>query len=218
MRKRSILKALALLLLLLLANVSAVKALPTMPFYFHGTVKSNGANVPPGTQISAWINGIQYAVTSYILYNGNTYYGLDVPGDDPTTPVIEGGVTGDTVDFYLGNSKTDQTAILQGTNVSLNLTAPTLYTLSISKTGTGSGMLTSLPIGINCGITCLYAYGYNTGVTLTATPASSSIVVGWSGAGCSGTDTCMVTMDAAKLVTADFLMNSYWIHLPLVIR
>ena len=83
------------------------------------------------------------------------------------------------------------------------------YTLSVSKSGTGSGTVTSNPTGINCGSDCSEDYGDNTSVTLSATAATGSTFGGWSGGGCSGTSTCMVTMDAAKTVTASFTLNTY---------
>jgi hypothetical protein len=39
---------------------------------------------------------------------------------------------------------------------------------------------------------------------LTATPSAGSTFAGWSGAGCSGTGMCVVTMSAAQNVTATF--------------
>jgi hypothetical protein len=83
------------------------------------------------------------------------------------------------------------------------------YALSVSKTGTGSGTVTSVPTGIDCGATCSANFGYNTSVTLTATLASGSTFTGWSGAGCSGTGTCQVTMDAAKNLIATFTQDEY---------
>ncbi|MFK7805120.1 MAG: hypothetical protein AB8G95_26035, partial [Anaerolineae bacterium] len=41
-------------------------------------------------------------------------------------------------------------------------------------------------------------------ITLTATADDGSLFIGWSGAGCSGTGGCSVTMDEAKSVTAAF--------------
>ena len=41
-------------------------------------------------------------------------------------------------------------------------------------------------------------------VTLTATATAGSAFAGWSGSGCSGTGTCVVTMSAARSVTATF--------------
>src|SRR5713101_5173302 len=79
-----------------------------------------------------------------------------------------------------------------------------LYTLSVTPAGSGSGTVTSSPVGINCGTTCSAAFAGGSQVTLTATPASGSAFTGWSGAGCSGTGTCVVTMNAAQAVSATF--------------
>jgi photosystem II stability/assembly factor-like uncharacterized protein len=77
------------------------------------------------------------------------------------------------------------------------------YTLTVIKSGTGNGTVTSNPAGINCASDCTEGYNPNTVVTLTATPASGSTFEGWSGA-CSGTGECSVTMDADETVTATF--------------
>lgn len=82
------------------------------------------------------------------------------------------------------------------------------YTLTATKAGTGAGIVTSLPTGINCGGTCSASYDYGTVVILTATatpminPAADSVFTGWSA--CAGTGTCAVTIDADKSVTATF--------------
>ena len=70
--------------------------------------------------------------------------------------------------------------------------------------GTGSGTVTSTPAGIDCGTDCSESYDYGTEVTLSAVAATGSTFAGWSGANCSGTGSCVVTMDAAKSVTATF--------------
>ena len=80
--------------------------------------------------------------------------------------------------------------------------APT-FTLIVSKTGAGSGSVTSSVPGINCGVACSQTYSAGTVVTLTATPASGSTFSGWGGA-CAGTGTCNVTMDAPRSVSAGF--------------
>jgi hypothetical protein len=77
-------------------------------------------------------------------------------------------------------------------------------TLTVTKAGTGGGTVTSSPGGINCGSTCSANFDYNTGVTLSVSPGSSSTFTGWSGEGCSGTGTCQVTMSQARAVTATF--------------
>ena len=82
------------------------------------------------------------------------------------------------------------------------------YTLSVNKAG--SGMITSSPAGISCGVDCTEVYTSGTVVTLTATPDGNSSFAGWSGA-CMGSGTCTVTMNAAKNVAAAFNLRSYTI-------
>jgi peptidoglycan/xylan/chitin deacetylase (PgdA/CDA1 family) len=79
----------------------------------------------------------------------------------------------------------------------------TTYALTVTKSGTGSGTVTSSTGGINCGATCSASYTSGAAVTLTAAAASGSTFGGWSGA-CTGTGTCTVTMTAARSVTATF--------------
>jgi hypothetical protein len=97
---------------------------PVLPSSFYGTVKSKGANVPPGTQVTARIKGHVFSTSPYMLNNGDTVYTVNVPGDIlSTTDVIEGGVAGDTVVFYVGSTQADQTGVWSsGSNVELNLT------------------------------------------------------------------------------------------------
>ena len=77
--------------------------------------------------------------------------------------------------------------------------------LSVTKTGSGAGMVKSSPAGVNCGSDCAAEYNITEGVTLTATPDSHSNFAGWSGAGCSGTGLCKLTMSSAQSVSAEFV-------------
>ncbi len=81
--------------------------------------------------------------------------------------------------------------------------------LSVTRAGTGTGTVTSVPAGITCGADCTEAYNAGTVVTLTAAPSASSTFAGWSGGGCSGTGTCVVAMNAAISVTATFNLASF---------
>jgi hypothetical protein len=81
--------------------------------------------------------------------------------------------------------------------------------LTVSKSGNGSGSVTSNPAGIDCGVTCSASFPGNTSVTLTTIAGTGSSFTGWSGSGCSGTNTCTLTMDASKVVTASFALNAY---------
>jgi hypothetical protein len=81
-------------------------------------------------------------------------------------------------------------------------------TLTVKMLGAGAGTITSSPTGINCGTACAASYATGTQVTLTATPATGSTFTGWSGGGCTGTGTCVVTMTADTTVAAGFVVQS----------
>lgn len=77
------------------------------------------------------------------------------------------------------------------------------YDLSITRSGTGSGTITSLPAGITCGSTCLGRFPDRSRVTLLAMPDSGSSFTSWEGA-CTGTEECSIWMNTKKFVTARF--------------
>ncbi|MGV1048315.1 MAG: substrate-binding domain-containing protein [Solirubrobacterales bacterium] len=82
------------------------------------------------------------------------------------------------------------------------------HQLTVTRTGTGSGTVSSLPVGIECGATCFASFAHNTVVTLagSADPGSKSVVWG----GCDeivGANECKVTVGAAREVTAAFELS-----------
>jgi hypothetical protein len=82
---------------------------------------------------------------------------------------------------------------------------PTNWYLNVSTAGSGFGVVTSSPSGINCGNNCSADFSSGSTVTLTANPDSGYAFGGWSGA-CSGNNTtCTVSMNSSKSVTAQFI-------------
>jgi DNA-binding beta-propeller fold protein YncE len=77
-------------------------------------------------------------------------------------------------------------------------------TLTVSKPGSGAGIVTSSPGGIDCGATCAAGFDQGATVTLTAEAAVGSEFTGWSGAGCSGTGACKVVLGSDAAVSAGF--------------
>jgi hypothetical protein len=84
-------------------------------------------------------------------------------------------------------------------------------TLTVSKTGNGSGTVNSNPAGIACGATCNNTFAATSTVTLTPTSANGSSFTGWSG-DCTGMGMCQVTMNAARNVTATFSLQSFTLN------
>jgi hypothetical protein len=58
----------------------------------------------------------------------------------------------------------------------------------------------------------------NSTITLTVAADTGSIFTGWSGA-CTGTGDCVVTLDAAKAVTATFTLEEikFKVYLPVIV-
>ena len=167
---------------------------------------------------SRWLRHWYVDVTDITTTTGGTvdiYFDFSDGG-------IQGSPTGDGSNYKLlmrsGTSGSfnalDYTASIVGdrvvftnvsvTNLGSNFTLGTVgrYTLDVDKDGSGSGTVSSVPDGIDCGSDCSEDFAYSTVVTLTATAEVGSIFSSWSG-DCSG-NSCVVSMDSAKTVTATF--------------
>jgi hypothetical protein len=77
------------------------------------------------------------------------------------------------------------------------------HTLTVTRTGDGTGTVMSSPAGIDCGSTCSHTFISGTQVTLIATNGANSDFTGWSGA-CTGFGDCTLTLSADQAVTANF--------------
>ena len=83
------------------------------------------------------------------------------------------------------------------------LAPPGQVGLDVSVRGSGQGSIDSSPPGISCPASCRHLFAADSLVALTAGTALASFK-GWSGAGCSGTGTCIVQMSARQSVSAIF--------------
>lgn len=72
----------------------------------------------------------------------------------------------------------------------------------------GSGTITSSPGSINCGTVCDETFAAGTTVTLTATPATGSVFIGWEGDISGSTNPATVTMNGDKSVRAIFELSA----------
>ena len=78
-----------------------------------------------------------------------------------------------------------------------------IYTLTVSKDGSGSGTVTAVG-GLDCGSTCSMSVFSGASVTVTAAAASNSSFSGWSGCDSASGSNCTVTLTADRMVTASF--------------
>jgi hypothetical protein len=81
-----------------------------------------------------------------------------------------------------------------------------LNTISLARSGKGTGKITSAPRGISCGKRCAHGFAYGTSVTLKAKPAKGSQFVHWSGA-CKGTGKCRLILTDDVKVGARFALR-----------
>jgi hypothetical protein len=102
-----------------------------------------------------------------------------------------------------GCSGTGTCTVTVDADKTVTATFVVLRSLTVGKTGAGTGTVNSSPAGINCGPTCFAQFTDGTAVTLTAIASAGSKFTGWAG-DCSGLGTCALTMSANHSATAAF--------------
>lgn len=95
---------------------------------------------------------------------------------------------------------------------------PSTQQLTVSKDGTGSGTVTSDPVGIDCGATCAADFDESSSITLVGLPDAGSGAAVWSGGdGTSNVDgTYTVSMTEARSVTATFPQDRYGLTVDVI--
>jgi hypothetical protein len=122
------------------------------------------------------------------------YYARTV--SSPTTSTARIRITSTSTTSYTDTSDANFTIALK------------TYLLTVRKSGTGSGIVTSSPAGINCGAACTHSYADGTSVALTAASTTGSHFVKWTGS-CSGTNpVTSVSMTANKTCNAQFDLDA----------
>ena len=123
------------------------------------------------------------------------------------TPIEVGAITNN---MNVAGNESD--LAMANNSASQNSTVVPVYTLTVTKSGNGTGTVSSSP-GLNgsitCGATCSATFLSGASVTLSAGPDPNSLQQSWGGA-CSGTpnnQSCSVTMNANLTATAAFVLG-----------
>ena len=160
-------------------NLSVVKAI-TSAGTGNGTVTSHPAGINCGSDCSESYTSGTVVALSAIPATGSIFSGWSGSG------CSTGSVT-------MNNSR--------NCTATFNAQPVQTFGLSVAKTGTGNGTVSSSPAGINCGSDCSESYTSGVVVALSVIPAAGSVFSGWSGSGCS---TGAVTMNGSRSCTAVF--------------
>ncbi len=99
-------------------------------------------------------------------------------------------------------------SMTQARSVTATFTLNT-YTLTVARSGTGSGSVSSNPAGLTCPMSgsCTGTFNHGQAVVLSATPGSDSDFTSWSSSSCPGTGSCTLTITGNTSLTASFTLK-----------
>jgi len=149
------------------------------------------------------------------LANADFAYVLLGNGDGTFQSPASFAASGDGLSVGVGDFDGDGRPDLAISNLSSTLsvlknnTTVASYSLTVRKSGNGSGTVVSNRAGINCGPNCVASYAKGALATLAAQPATLSTFGGWRGCDTVIGTTCSVSMTAAKSVTATFNLRQF---------
>jgi hypothetical protein len=164
-------------------NTSVTATFNLKTYTITASTGANGSISPQGT-----VTVNSGANQSFTVAPNSGYQIADV--------TVDGASVGAVASYLFGSVMANHTIVA-------SFKLPATYTLSVAKSGTGTGTVSNSPTGTS--------FSAGTPVTLTAAPDANSTFSGWSGGGCSGTSPCTVTMNGNTSVTATFNLQTYTI-------
>jgi YVTN family beta-propeller protein len=189
-------------------------------------VTPDGTTVYVGNQGSNTVSAIDTATTTVTPISGGSG-GFSLPSGVAVTPNGSQVYVTNYINANVSVIATASNTVI-GNPISVGHGPQTIgqfivpaHTLTVREAGTGSGQVTSGPVGINCdagNTQCAFRFAGGTQVTLIASAAAGSTFSGWSGGGCSGTGTCVVTLKANTTVTASFAAQDFTLSVSTVGR
>jgi List-Bact-rpt repeat protein len=112
--------------------------------------------------------------------------------------------TGSVFAGWTGNSDCTDGSVTMNANKSCTANFALSQAL-LTVTVNGNGTVDSTSGGMTCGSSCTFALSLGSTITVRATPSTGSAFTGWSGAGCSGTGNCTITLSTDRSVAATFV-------------
>lgn|GEM_PF-6044170 len=164
-----------------------------------GTVTSGPSGIDCGEECSGIYEQGAGVTLAARPAEGSTFVGWSGGGCAGTSPVCQVAMT---TNLTVTATFLPQVSLQEPSGSPNTIPLPTL---TVITTGSGTGTVTSTPIGIDCGGDCSEVHEQSVRVTLAARPAEGSRFAGWSGGGCAGiSPVCQVTMTSDLAVAAAF--------------
>jgi hypothetical protein len=152
--------------------------------------------------------GISVPVTTTVPVSKPTTGGvIPVSVQAPTGPdrtIVVSALNAATPPRRISRGTLSGVTLTPGPPVDLEVVLVPVFRVTVQKQGIGSAIITSAPLGIDCGTTCSVDFDKGTMLSLNAETAPGSVFLGWSGGACSGVvPTCTVLINANQTVTAN---------------
>jgi hypothetical protein len=169
----------------------------------------------PGKSIKPFAVGVEDSTGDIYVYDQAHKVVDEFSSSGTYLEQFSEGITGEgTVGMAVSNAGANKHEIyvsditVGATKINIYSATPSVkFKLTVEKTGTGSGTVTSNPAGISCGGTCSGEFEEGEKVILTESPSGSTFT-GWTGCEAEPLpNECEVTMSAAKTVKAGFSLN-----------
>ena len=175
--------------------------------YLGGFFARADITTPPLTRIGPWTTFAFKLDTA----TGNTTWAKNFggPGADTFPAALAADAAGIVyIGGYFQNANLTTPPLTKIGNVDAFIVnyptvAPAPGTLTVTKSGSGAGVVNSSPPGIDCNADCSEAYAASAVVTLTAMASAGSVFSGWLGP-CAGPGSCNVTINGDRSVIAVF--------------
>jgi len=173
------------------------------------TSVSAGLTQPNVVTLKAMVNDNGALTTVHFEYGLTTGYGMSVAGGTMTAgsgnSEVSANITGLSpgATYHVRAIASNIAGTVFGNDVSFTGPyPPSIWPMILTVSGSGKGVINSIPAAIICPSSCYFELNANSTVSLLAVPDTFSVFSGWSG-DCTSLN-CTLIMDGDKSVIAEF--------------